>query len=109
MTEKQTCPKCRLIRGAALFLGFKTNLKKPLDTNTVLEHNKEYQKRERNDMQVYNMTNNESFSVGIFQNNEGTFTAMTPTQSLDFKTYKGAVKWMTKRNLTAEGKLINKD
>ena len=60
-------------------------------------------------MQVYNMTNNESFSVGIFQSNEGTFTAMTPTQSSDFKTYKGAVKWMTKRNLTAEGKLINKD
>ena len=36
-------------------------------------------------------------SVGIYKNNDGTFTAMTRTQSKDFKTYKGAEKWMKVR------------
>ena len=31
-------------------------------------------------------------SVGIYKNNDGTFTAMTRAQSRNFKTYKGAEK-----------------
>jgi hypothetical protein len=38
--------------------------------------------------------NNESASIGVFKNNDGTFTAMTYTKSKEFKTEKGALKWM---------------
>ena len=36
-------------------------------------------------------------SVGIYKNNDGSFTAITRTQSKYFKTYKGAEKWLEKR------------
>ncbi len=38
--------------------------------------------------------NNEQVSIGVFENTDGTFTAMTFTKSKDFKTKKGAEKWM---------------
>lgn len=41
--------------------------------------------------------NNEALSAGIVENTNGTFTAMTYTQSKDFKTLKGAVKWLDGR------------
>jgi len=41
--------------------------------------------------------NNESLSKGVFANNDGTFTAMTYTQSKTFKTKNGAVKWLQAR------------
>jgi len=41
--------------------------------------------------------NGESLSKGVFANNGGTFTAMTFSQSKDFKTRKGAEKWLAKR------------
>lgn len=41
--------------------------------------------------------NNEEISRGITKNSDGTFTAMTFTQSKTFKTLKGAQKWMAKR------------
>jgi len=37
--------------------------------------------------------NNESVALGIFPNNDGTFTAMTYSQSKTFKTFNGAKKW----------------
>jgi hypothetical protein len=40
--------------------------------------------------------NNEQSSYGVFKNNDGTFTAMTFTKSKDFKTQKGAEKFMDK-------------
>lgn len=36
-------------------------------------------------------------SVGIFQDKDGTFTAMTYGSSKDFKTVKGAEKWLKNR------------
>jgi hypothetical protein len=44
------------------------------------------------------MGNNEQLSRGVFQNADGTFTAMTFTQSKEFKTKKGAEKWLAARS-----------
>jgi hypothetical protein len=41
--------------------------------------------------------NNESISRGIATETDGTFTAMTFTQSKNFKTLKGAQKWLAAR------------
>jgi hypothetical protein len=41
--------------------------------------------------------NNETLTRGIFKNADGTYTAMTFTQSKDFKTLKGAQKWLEAR------------
>jgi hypothetical protein len=41
--------------------------------------------------------NNESISRGISTETDGTFTAMTFTQSKNFKTLKGAQKWLAAR------------
>lgn len=41
--------------------------------------------------------NNETISKGIFPQNDGTFLAMTFTQSKFFKTRKGAEKWLAKK------------
>jgi len=40
--------------------------------------------------------NNEQVSRGIEKNNDGTYTAMTFTKSKDFKTLKGAQRWMAR-------------
>ena len=37
--------------------------------------------------------NNEQISKGVFENHDGTFTAMTYSQSKTFKSYKAAAKW----------------
>lgn len=47
---------------------------------------------------TYDMGNNEQASTGVFENSNGTFTAMTFTQSKEFKTRKGAEKWLAKRS-----------
>jgi hypothetical protein len=44
-----------------------------------------------------NQGNNEALSRGVFQNDDGTFTAMSFTQSKDFKTRKGAEQWLKKK------------
>jgi len=41
-----------------------------------------------------NLGNNESLTRGIFQNTDGTFTALTFSKSKTFKTKSGAVKWL---------------
>jgi len=40
--------------------------------------------------------NNESASRGVFQNSDGTFTAVTFSKSKTFKTAAGAAKWLAK-------------
>lgn len=42
---------------------------------------------------VIHQENNESVALGVFPNNDGTFTAMTYSQSKTFKTQKAAIKW----------------
>ena len=49
-------------------------------------------------MQTIDLGNNESISKGITKNNDGTFTALTFSKSRDFKTIKGAQKWLAKFN-----------
>ncbi len=41
--------------------------------------------------------NNESLNVGIIENLDGTFTAVSLTASTDFKTKNGAKNWLSKR------------
>jgi hypothetical protein len=53
---------------------------------------------ERRKMNTLNTGNNESLVKGVFANNDGTFTALTFTQSKTFKTAKGANKWMLARS-----------
>jgi hypothetical protein len=48
-------------------------------------------------MQTLDLGNNEQISRGITKNSDGTFTAMTFSQSKTFKTEKGAQKWLKKR------------
>ncbi len=48
-------------------------------------------------MKTLDLGNNEQISKGITKNNDGTYTAMTFTQSKEFKTLKGAEKWMQRR------------
>jgi hypothetical protein len=43
-----------------------------------------------------NTGNNESLVMGVFANNDGTFTAMTFTKSKNFKTRAGAFRWWHK-------------
>ena len=45
---------------------------------------------------TYDFGNNESVTVGVFKENNGTFLAVTFTQSKVFKTEKGAWKWLQK-------------
>ena len=49
------------------------------------------------------LTNNESSVSGISANTDGTYTALTPTISKDFKTVKGAAAWLAKRGFNADG------
>ena len=57
-------------------------------------------------MRVLDLGNNESLVRGIFQNPDGTFTALTFSQGKDFKTLKGAIKWMAGKGFTPEGERI---
>jgi hypothetical protein len=48
-------------------------------------------------MTTLNIGNNEVISNGIVKNTDGTYTAMTYTQSKTFKTLKGAERWLANR------------
>ena len=52
---------------------------------------------------TYGLTNNDTFATGISKNIDGTYTALTPSISQDFKTVKGATAWLAKRGLDAYG------
>jgi len=47
-------------------------------------------------MKTLDLGNNESVSKGVFKNNDGTYTALTFSKSKEFKTLKGAEKWLRK-------------
>jgi len=49
-------------------------------------------------MKTLDQGNNEQLGKGVFDNGNGTFTAMTFSQSKTFKTRKGAEKWLARRN-----------
>lgn len=48
-------------------------------------------------MKTLNLGNNEQLSSGVFPNIDGTFTAMTFTNSKTFKTLAGATKWYARK------------
>lgn len=41
--------------------------------------------------------NNESVALGVFPNHDGTFTALTYSNSKTFKTLNGALKWYERK------------
>jgi len=49
-------------------------------------------------MTTIDLGNNESVSRGIFENTDGTFTALTFSASKTFKTRKGAERWLARRS-----------
>lgn len=49
-------------------------------------------------MKTLSLGNNESVLRGVFQETDGTFTAMTFTASKNFKTEAGAIRWLAKRS-----------
>ena len=50
--------------------------------------------------------NNETLTRGLFIEADGTFTALTYTQSKNFKTERGAVKWLAVRGLDKFGEVL---
>ena len=46
---------------------------------------------------THDMGNNETVKTGVFQNTDGTFTALTFTKSKTFKTEAGALKWFNRQ------------
>ncbi|AGH31805.1 hypothetical protein SLPG_00011 [Salicola phage CGphi29] len=54
-------------------------------------------------MKNVDLNNNEAITIGVADNGDGTFTALTHSSSKTFKTYKGAVKWIAKRGYNADG------
>lgn len=54
-------------------------------------------------MKTLNLGNNESASIGVFSNQDGTFTALTLSQSKTLKTERGAINWLAKRGYNADG------
>ncbi len=48
--------------------------------------------------EVIDMGNNESMARGVFPNADGTYTALTYTQSKTFKTRAGANRWYIRRH-----------
>ena len=48
-------------------------------------------------MITLDLGNNEQLNQGVFKNNDGTFTALTFSQSKTFKTENGANKWLARK------------
>jgi hypothetical protein len=48
-------------------------------------------------IKIIDQGNNETLSMGVFENADGSFTAMTFSQSKDYKTRAGAEKWLAKK------------
>jgi len=65
-----------------------------------------HHKAKESPMKVQNQGNNESLSCGVNANSDGTFTALTFSQSKTFKTEKGAIKWIEKIGYNKNGESI---
>lgn len=50
--------------------------------------------------------NNETVSIGVDANHNGTFTALTFVESKTFKTRAGAVKWLARRGFAENGERV---
>ena len=50
-------------------------------------------------MKTLDLGNNEQLVKGVFKNTDGTYTALTFTQSKTFKTERGASVWFYKRTI----------
>lgn len=50
-----------------------------------------------NNTETLDLGNNESLTRGVVANNDGTFTALTFSQSKTFKTRRGAEKWLARK------------
>ena len=57
----------------------------------------------RANTQVLDLGNNESICRGMYREYDGTWTALTFTQSKNFKTERGAEKWLQKRGVNKDG------
>ena len=55
--------------------------------------------REGNETMQIELGNNESATVGIVEQSDGSFLALTFSKSREFKTRKGAIKWLAKRGI----------
>jgi len=55
------------------------------------------------DMKDIDMGNNEIRGIGIGENTDGTFTALTLSQSKTFRTRRGAESWLARRGYRANG------
>jgi len=55
---------------------------------------------------VVDAGNNETWTIGCFPQADGTFLAMTFTDSRIFKTQKGAEKWLAKRGYSLRGEVL---
>ena len=51
-----------------------------------------------NTTQTFDFGNNETMSLGVVKNNDGTFTALTFVDSKTFKTLGGARRWCARRD-----------
>ena len=57
-------------------------------------------------MRTIDFGNNETMVVGVDRNADGTFTALTLTESKSFKTAKGAERWLAARGYRADGQKV---
>lgn len=53
--------------------------------------------KNRSPNRTIDLGNNESLSRGVFENSDGTWTALTFAESRDFKTKRGAERWLARR------------
>lgn len=51
--------------------------------------------------------NNETRAIGIFPQHDGSFMALTLSQSQSFKTRGGAERWLVKRGYAANGQSLS--
>tara|TARA_R110000765_G_scaffold59500_1_gene115702 strand:+ start:1474 stop:1674 length:201 start_codon:yes stop_codon:yes gene_type:complete len=54
--------------------------------------------RRKKKMQI-ELGNNESATIGIVEQSDGSFLALTFSVSKEFKTRNGAIKWLSKRGI----------
>lgn len=47
-----------------------------------------------------------TMSIGIAQNSDGTFKALTLSRSKDFRTRSGAARWLAKQGYAEDGSLL---
>ena len=55
---------------------------------------------------IIETTNNDGVAIGIDKETDGTYTALTRAASKNFKTLKGATKWINKFGYAADGTRI---